>query len=168
MNCVSNIIPVKLLKKSNTPPHIHTSTETNYIKYESISTPDRIFLEGLPKCMFDMNVLFQVWLQTVVAWCSTRTCWPCWLASSAVASSHPQLPSVGRDTSTASLASESSSKLFAQTISWKQEKRSVEQLQDLQADVCGRAEPGVGEDGRVDRVALQVRRQRLHRAHISS
>ena len=44
----------------------------------------------------------------------------------------------------------------------KQENTAVEQLQDLQADVCGRAQPGVGEDGGVDRVALQVRRERLH------
>ena len=44
----------------------------------------------------------------------------------------------------------------------KQENTTVEQLQDLQADLCGRAQPGVGEDGGVDRVALQVRRERLH------
>merc|ERR1711971_763964 len=47
-------------------------------------------------------------------------------------------------------------------LSCKSENTAVEQLQDLQADVCGRAQPGVGEDGGVDRVALQVRRERLH------
>ena len=74
----------------------------------------------------------------------------------------PQLPSAGRDTSTACHASESKNYFSFSILSPKQEITAVEQLQDLQADVCGRAQPGVGEDGGVDRVALQVRRERLH------
>ena len=49
-----------------------------------------------------------------------------------------------------------------------QEVAGVEQLQDLQADVRGRTEPGVGEDGRDDRTAVQVRGKRLLRARLST
>ena len=59
-------------------------------------------------------------------------------------------------------------KMISTNFSRKQENTAAEQLQDLQADLRGRPQPGAGEDGRLDRVALQVRRQRLHWAHLPS
>ena len=52
---------------------------------------------------------WHLWQELLLRWrvlCSTRTCWPCWRACSAVAWSLPLLPSAGRATSTACLASE--------------------------------------------------------------
>ena len=62
----------------------------------------------------------------------------------------------------------SPSQLFPNGSSPNQEVAGVEQLQDLQADVRGRTEPGVGEDGRDDRTAVQVRGKRLLRARLST
>ena len=62
----------------------------------------------------------------------------------------------------------SPSQLFPNWSSPNQEVAGVEQLQDLQADVRGRTEPGVGEDGRDDRTAVQVRGKRLLRARLST
>ena len=56
--------------------------------------------------------------------------------------------------------------MISTNFSRKQENTAAEQLQDLQADLRGRPQPGAGEDGRVDRVALQVRGQGLHRDHL--
>ena len=62
----------------------------------------------------------------------------------------------------------SPSQLSPNWSSPNQEVAGVEQLQDLQADVRGRTEPGVGEDGRDDRTAVQVRGKRLLRARLST
>ena len=62
----------------------------------------------------------------------------------------------------------SPSQLSPNWSSPNQEVAGVEQLQDLQADVRGRTEPGVGEDGGDDRTAVQVRGKRLLRARLST